>query len=128
LALPIARCSLFSRFYKAVVVRNPGVVAGIKEMMKRGQPYLGAFLPKDENTDSNVITDINSVQEVGVFAVGRGEDDKEEGFTAVLYPPSSNKNHRTGQSWSNADRRSPTTNSRTSYTPAFSITFRTTHR
>ena len=62
--------------------------------MKRGQPYLGAFLLKDENTDSDVITDINSVQEVGVFAqitsvfaaVGRGEDDREEGLTAVLYP------------------------------------------
>jgi Lon-like ATP-dependent protease len=94
LALPIARRPLFPGFYKAVVVRNPSVVAAIKEMMKRGQPYLGAFLLKDENTDSDVITDISSVHEVGVFAqitsvfaaVGRGEDDKEEGLTAVLYP------------------------------------------
>jgi ATP-dependent Lon protease len=94
LALPIARRPLFPGFYKAVVIRNPGVVAAIKEMMKRGQPYLGAFLLKDENTDSDVITDISSVHEVGVFAqitsvfaaVGRGDDDREEGLTAVLYP------------------------------------------
>jgi len=94
IALPIARRPLFPGFYKAVVVRNPAVVAAIKEMMKRGQPYLGAFLLKDENTDSDVITDINSVHQVGVFAqitsvftaAGRGEDDKEEGLTAVLYP------------------------------------------
>ncbi|KIJ60337.1 hypothetical protein HYDPIDRAFT_160981 [Hydnomerulius pinastri MD-312] len=94
LALPIARRPLFPGFYKAVVVRNPAVVAAIKEMMKRGQPYLGAFLLKDENTDSDVITDINSVHPVGVFAQitsvfaansGSG-DDKEEGLTAVLYP------------------------------------------
>ncbi|KAG2029113.1 ATP-dependent protease La [Suillus americanus] len=94
LALPIARRPLFPGFYKAVVVRNPAVVAAIKEMMKRGQPYLGAFLLKDENTDSDVITDINSVHPVGVFAQitsvftansGTG-DDKEEGLTAVLYP------------------------------------------
>lgn len=93
LALPIARRPLFPGFYKAVVVRNPEVVAAIKEMMKRGQPYLGAFLLKDENTDSDVITDINSVHPVGVFAqitsvftaTGR-DDDKEEGLTAVLYP------------------------------------------
>ena len=93
LALPIARRPLFPGFYKAVVVRNPAVVAAIKEMMKRGQPYLGAFLLKDENTDSDVITDINSVHSVGVFAQitsvfaasGR-EDEKEEGLTAVLYP------------------------------------------
>ena len=92
LALPIARRPLFPGFYKAVVVRNPGVVAAIKEMMKRGQPYLGAFLLKDENTDSDVITDINSVHPVGVFAqitsvfAATGKDDKEEGLTAVLYP------------------------------------------
>jgi ATP-dependent Lon protease len=94
LALPIARRPLFPGFYKAVVVRNPAVVAAIKEMMKRGQPYLGAFLLKDENTDSDIITDINSVHPVGVFAqitsvfsanTGSGED-KEEGLTAVLYP------------------------------------------
>jgi len=67
--------------------------------MKRGQPYLGAFLLKDENTDSDVITDINSVHSVGVFAQitsvfaaagtgrsGEGGKEEEEGLTAVLYP------------------------------------------
>ncbi len=64
--------------------------------MKRGQPYLGAFLLKDEQADSDVITDINSVHPVGVFAqitsvfaatsVTGKEDEKEEGLTAVLYP------------------------------------------
>jgi hypothetical protein len=35
-------------------------------MLKRGQPYLGAFLLKDENTDSDVrlTSDINSVHEL----------------------------------------------------------------
>ncbi|KZT23067.1 ATP-dependent protease La [Neolentinus lepideus HHB14362 ss-1] len=92
LALPIARRPLFPGFYKAVVVRNPQVVAAIKEMMRRGQPYLGAFLLKDENADSDIITDINSVHQVGVFAqitsvfAATGTDDKDEGLTAVLYP------------------------------------------
>ncbi|THH31516.1 hypothetical protein EUX98_g2674 [Antrodiella citrinella] len=95
LALPIARRPLFPGFYKAVVIRNPAVVAAIKEMMRRGQPYLGAFLLKDEHADSDVITDINSVHPVGVFAqitsvfaanTGPGSDSKEEGLTAVLYP------------------------------------------
>lgn len=94
LALPITRRPLFPGFYKAVVIRHPGVVAAIKEMMKRGQPYLGAFLLKDEDADSDVITDIDSVHPVGVFAQitsvfpasGSREDDKEESITAVLYP------------------------------------------
>ncbi|KAB5593977.1 Lon-related ATP-dependent protease [Ceratobasidium theobromae] len=96
LALPITRRPLFPGFYKAVVIRNPSVVAAIKEMMKRGQPYLGAFLLKDENTDSDTITDIDSVHQVGVFAQitsvfpatkGDGkEDGQDESLTAVLYP------------------------------------------
>ncbi|KAJ7630307.1 ATP-dependent protease La [Roridomyces roridus] len=94
LALPIARRPLFPGFYKAVVIRNPEVVAAIKDMMKRGQPYLGAFLLKDENTDSDVITDIDSVHPVGVFAqitsvftaTGRDDEPTDEGLTAVLYP------------------------------------------
>lgn len=98
LALPIARRPLFPGFYKAVVIRNPAVVAAIKEMMKRGQPYLGAFLLKDEQADSDVISDINSVHHVGVFAqitsvfsaasgaAKDGEEAKEDGLTAVLYP------------------------------------------
>lgn len=65
--------------------------------MKRGQPYLGAFLLKDEHADSDVITNIDSVHQVGVFAqitsvfaantgpAGK-EGEQEEGLTAVLYP------------------------------------------
>ncbi|KAG8762292.1 ATP-dependent Lon protease pim1, partial [Ceratobasidium sp. 423] len=98
LALPITRRPLFPGFYKAVVVRNPAVVSAIKEMMKRGQPYLGAFLLKDENADSDIITDIDSVHQVGVFAqitsvfpASKGEaagkdEAQEESLTAVLYP------------------------------------------
>ncbi|EIW84492.1 ATP-dependent protease La [Coniophora puteana RWD-64-598 SS2] len=110
LALPIARRPLFPGFYKAVVVRNPAVVRAIKDAMKRGQPYLGAFLLKDEHTDADVITDLDAVHPVGVFAqitsvfsAGSGSAagsasgsgnaasgapgaEEEEGLTAVLYP------------------------------------------
>jgi ATP-dependent Lon protease len=100
LALPIARRPLFPGFYKAVVIRNPHVVAAIKEMMKRGQPYLGAFLLKDDKEDADVITDLSKVYDVGVFAqitsifsANAGGDANtaapgatEEGLTAVLYP------------------------------------------
>jgi len=100
LALPIARRPLFPGFYKAVVIRNPSVVAAIKDMMKRGQPYIGAFLLKDETEDSDIITDLSKVHDVGVFAQitsvfaanSAGKDqqgglaDGEEALTAVLYP------------------------------------------
>ncbi|KAF8870605.1 hypothetical protein BD779DRAFT_1680948 [Infundibulicybe gibba] len=93
LALPIARCLLLRRFYKAIVVRNPEVVIAIKETMRRGQPYLSAFLFKDKNMGRDVITDINSAHLVGVFTqitsvftATRRDDYKEEGLMTILYP------------------------------------------
>ncbi|PWN51671.1 ATP-dependent protease La [Violaceomyces palustris] len=110
LALPITRRPLFPGFYKAVVIKDKAVCAAIKESMKRGQPYIGAFLLKDEEDDADVITDLNKVHKVGVFAQvtsvfpvsGGGQtggkksadasdaeskdDAEEEGLTAVLYP------------------------------------------
>lgn len=108
LALPITRRPLFPGFYKAVVIKNPAVCAAIRESLKRGQPYIGAFLLKDEEDDADVITNLDKVHRVGVFAQitsifsqssqsggGKGskdskrtdaEKDEEEGLTAVLYP------------------------------------------
>lgn len=72
--------------------------------MARGQPYLGAFLHKDPDSESDVINSMDECESVGVFAqitsafptrTGKSDDDKdgnssnkdeEESLTAVLYP------------------------------------------
>ena len=92
MALPIAKRPLFPGFYKAVSIRDPQVAAAIQEMMKRGQPYIGAFLFKDESADKDTIDSTDEVHPVGVFAQitststfpvhGEGETS----LTAVLYP------------------------------------------
>ncbi|KAK4701239.1 ATP-dependent Lon protease, partial [Phenoliferia sp. Uapishka_3] len=97
LALPITRRPLFPGFYKAVVIRDPNVVAAIKDAIKRGQPYIGAFLLKDENSDSDmfVFHPPPILHPVGVFAqitstfpapADKDKPDEEPGLTAVLYP------------------------------------------
>ncbi|MBW0472720.1 hypothetical protein O181_012435 [Austropuccinia psidii MF-1] len=116
LALPITRRPLFPGFYKAVIIKNPHVIKVIREMMKRGQPYLGAFLLKNSDTETDIITDPNSVYSVGVFtqitsifptnsikkenssnlssnnnqnqsdSTNQELDDYADGLTAVLYP------------------------------------------
>ncbi|WFD27730.1 endopeptidase La [Malassezia nana] len=95
LALPITRRPLFPGFYKAVVIKNPEVCAAIKEAMERGQPYVGAFLLKDEEEDSDTIVSLDRVHRVGVFAqitsifptnTSGKADAAEDGITAVLYP------------------------------------------
>ncbi|KAI7821493.1 Lon protease C-terminal proteolytic domain-containing protein [Gamsiella multidivaricata] len=91
LTLPIGRRPLFPGFYKAVVIKNPAVANAIKELMKRGQPYVGAFLLKDEELDIDTVTNMNQIHPVGVFAqittvfpASAGSD--EGSITAVLYP------------------------------------------
>src|SRR5690606_25009839 len=89
MALPITKRPLFPGFYKAVTIRDPQVANAIQEMMRRGQPYIGAFLFKDENADSDVIESLDDVYETGVFAqiTSAFPVNGEEGsLTAVLYP------------------------------------------
>ncbi|KAF9934038.1 ATP-dependent Lon protease pim1 [Linnemannia zychae] len=91
LTLPIGRRPLFPGFYKAVVIKNPAVASAIKELMKRGQPYVGAFLLKDEDLDIDTVTSMDQIHPVGVFAqittVFPSSPGSDEGsITAVLYP------------------------------------------
>ncbi|GAD95871.1 lon protease [Paecilomyces variotii No. 5] len=89
MAIPIAKRPLFPGFYKAITIRDPNVATAIQEMMRRGQPYVGAFLFKEEEADGDVIENLDDVHNVGVFAQItaayplRGEA---TGVTAVLYP------------------------------------------
>jgi Lon-like ATP-dependent protease len=89
MAIPIAKRPLFPGFYKAITIRNPEVMAAIDAAMKMGQPYIGAFLLRDENADIDVIEKMEDVHEVGTFCqitsafTVQGE---EASMTAVLYP------------------------------------------
>ncbi|KIV89412.1 ATP-dependent protease La [Exophiala mesophila] len=89
MAIPIAKRPLFPGFYKAITIRDPNVVAAIQEMMRRGQPYVGAFLFKDDTADKDIIEKVDDVHEVGVFAQITSAfpvHGDEHSLTAVLYP------------------------------------------
>jgi ATP-dependent Lon protease len=89
MAIPIAKRPLFPGFYKAITIRDANVTSAIQEMMKRGQPYVGAFLFKDEAADKDVIEHMEDVHEVGVFAQITSAfpvHGEENSLTAVLYP------------------------------------------
>ncbi|KAH8889701.1 ATP-dependent protease La, partial [Thozetella sp. PMI_491] len=93
MAIPIAKRPLFPGFYKAITIRDPNVAAAITESIKRGQPYVGAFLFKDENADEDVIHSPDDVYDVGVFAqitsafpVSTSPDGETTSLTAILYP------------------------------------------
>lgn len=90
MAIPIGKRPLFPGFYKAITIRNREVGQAIAEMVKRGQPYIGAFLFKDDEADKDVIDDPNEVYDIGTFcqvtsAFPVGADDN-FAMTCVLYP------------------------------------------
>ncbi|KAF2113183.1 Lon protease C-terminal proteolytic domain-containing protein [Lophiotrema nucula] len=90
MAIPIGKRPLFPGFYKAITIKNKEVGQAIADMVKRGQPYIGAFLLKDDDADKDVIDDPNEVYDVGTFcqvtsAFPVGPDDN-FAMTCVLYP------------------------------------------
>ncbi|CCC08182.1 putative ATP-dependent peptidase [Sordaria macrospora k-hell] len=92
MAIPIAKRPLFPGFYKAITIKDPNVAAAITEMIKRGQPYVGAFLFKDENADDDIIRNRDDVYDVGVFAQitsafpMNNQNGEGASLTAILYP------------------------------------------
>lgn len=89
MAIPIAKRPLFPGFYKAINVRDPNVAAAIQEAYRRGQPYVGAFLFKDETADKDTIENREDVHDVGVFAQITSAfpvNGETESLTVVLYP------------------------------------------
>lgn len=89
LAIPIARRPLFPGFYKAITIKDPNVAAAVTDMIKRGQPYVGAFLFKDENADEDVIHNVDDVYDTGVFAQITSAfpvHGEQNSLTAILYP------------------------------------------
>ncbi|MCG8711233.1 LON peptidase substrate-binding domain-containing protein, partial [Brenneria sp. 4F2] len=59
---------LFPGFYKAVVISDDRVMKAIREMLDRQQPYIGAFMLKNSDSDSDVIHNTDEVYDIGVFA------------------------------------------------------------
>ncbi|KAJ4414640.1 ATP-dependent Lon protease pim1 [Gnomoniopsis sp. IMI 355080] len=89
LAIPIARRPLFPGFYKAITIKDPNVAAAVTDMIKRGQPYVGAFLFKDEAADEDVIHNADDVYDTGVFAQITSAfpvHGEQNSLTAILYP------------------------------------------
>jgi Lon-like ATP-dependent protease len=90
MAIPLVRRPLFPGFYKAITIRDREVGQAILDMVKRGQPYIGAFMFKDDTLDKDVIDDASEVHDVGTFcqvtsAFPVGAEDN-FAMTCVLYP------------------------------------------
>jgi Lon-like ATP-dependent protease len=90
MAIPLVRRPLFPGFYKAITIRDRHVGQAIADLVKRGQPYIGAFMFKDDAADKDVIDDASEVHDVGTFCQVTSafpvSTDGSFAMTCVLYP------------------------------------------
>ena len=89
LAIPLTRRPLFPGFYKSMFIKDPLVIAAIEDLVASGNPYIGIFLSKDDSIDSDIVTDVQQVEKVGVFAqiTNTYHSGPDNSFlTVVVYP------------------------------------------
>eukprot|EP00842_Homolaphlyctis_polyrhiza_P006786 jgi/Hompol1/7108/HPOL_000651-RA len=89
LAIPLTRRPLFPGFYKSLYIKDQRVIQAIQSLVERRQPYIGIFLAKDDDLDSDIVEDISNVHKTGVFAqitntYMTGPDNT--AMTVVVYP------------------------------------------
>lgn len=66
--LATKRNPVFPRFMKILEVSNPMLIDLIRRKVKLNQPYVGVFMKKDSENDSEVVQKVDDVYGVGTFA------------------------------------------------------------
>ncbi|XP_049820710.1 lon protease homolog, mitochondrial isoform X2 [Aethina tumida] len=66
--IAINRNIVFPRFIKLIELTNPQLIELIRRKVKLNQPYCGIFLKRVEDNESEVVSCIDDVYNVGVFA------------------------------------------------------------
>ncbi|XP_069360316.1 lon protease homolog, mitochondrial [Maniola hyperantus] len=66
--IPINRNPVFPRFIKLIEISNPALIDLIRRKVKLNQPYVGIFLRKKEDEKSDVVSSLDDLHDVGVFA------------------------------------------------------------
>lgn len=59
---------VFPRFIKLIELNNPQLIELIRRKVKLNQPYCGIFLKKKEDNEAEVVTNLDDIHNVGVFA------------------------------------------------------------
>ncbi|KAL4709466.1 hypothetical protein ACJJTC_012803 [Scirpophaga incertulas] len=66
--IAINRNPVFPRFIKLIEISNPILIDLIRRKVKLNQPYVGIFLRKKEDEKSDVVSNLDDLHQVGVFA------------------------------------------------------------
>jgi len=65
--LAVSRNPVFPKFIKMIEVSNPPLMNLLRRKVRLNLPYAGVFLKKDEDNDSEVVSSLDDVYNVGSF-------------------------------------------------------------
>ncbi|XP_063244437.1 lon protease homolog, mitochondrial-like isoform X2 [Bacillus rossius redtenbacheri] len=63
----VSRNPVFPRFIKLIEISNPMLINLIRRKVKLNQPYVGVFLKKSEENESEVVNSVEDVYSIGTF-------------------------------------------------------------
>uniref|UniRef100_H0WNS7 Lon protease homolog, mitochondrial n=1 Tax=Otolemur garnettii TaxID=30611 RepID=H0WNS7_OTOGA len=66
--IAITRNPVFPRFIKIIEVKNKKLVELLRRKVRLAQPYVGVFLKKDDNNESDVVESLDEIYHTGTFA------------------------------------------------------------
>uniref|UniRef100_A0A8C3HSD5 Lon protease homolog, mitochondrial n=1 Tax=Chrysemys picta bellii TaxID=8478 RepID=A0A8C3HSD5_CHRPI len=65
--IAVTRNPVFPRFIKILEVKNKKLVELLRRKVRLAQPYAGVFLKKDDNSESDVVENLNEIYQTGTF-------------------------------------------------------------
>lgn len=65
--LTMNRNPLFPRFVKMMEITDKALIALIRRKVKLAQPYAGAFLKRDDSNESEVVSSLDEIYNIGTF-------------------------------------------------------------
>jgi len=99
IAVPIDRRPVFPGFYKTFTVKDEQVAAALTKAMKKGRPYVGLFLNKqqhqidgaeDEGVSPDRINTLDEIHRIGTFGqlvnLIPADPKHDTGITAIVFP------------------------------------------
>jgi ATP-dependent Lon protease len=89
LAVPLTKRPLFPGFFKSMYIKEPKAIQAIQALWAQGNPYIGIFLAKNENSERDIVSEMSEVEHIGVFAeitniYQSGQDNTS--LTVVVFP------------------------------------------
>uniref|UniRef100_A0A8C5CCH1 Lon protease homolog, mitochondrial n=2 Tax=Gadus morhua TaxID=8049 RepID=A0A8C5CCH1_GADMO len=65
--IAVSRNPVFPRFIKIIEVKNTALMELLKRKVRLAQPYVGVFLKRDDNNQSDVVTSLDAIYSTGTF-------------------------------------------------------------